>query len=137
MDRQYLWKPHDAMSRAEQVRRTADVANAAALLVDAADNAPEGQREVATPYGTATVVRDGRGADVVLHDRDVTVHAGTDRRNAPAMTARAALPARSKMKHKDDYVAFSGGLKWRGRALRQQRASFTIFDLARVGVASL
>jgi len=51
-----------------------DLANAAAIAADAAGSAPPVTRTVDTAYGLATVHRDDAGADVVLHDRDVTVH---------------------------------------------------------------
>jgi hypothetical protein len=62
------------MGKAKHRHRLTDVANAAALLVDAAENAGRDRRRVQTPYGPATVVLDGSGADVVLHRRGVTVH---------------------------------------------------------------
>lgn len=58
--------------------RTKDVANAAAILEEAMRGVEEADRTVSTPYGRATVIRDGEGADVVLHDRDVTVHVRTE-----------------------------------------------------------
>jgi hypothetical protein len=54
--------------------RTKDLANAAAILEQATRRVEEADRTVSTPYGRATVIRDGEGVDVVLHDRDVTVH---------------------------------------------------------------
>jgi hypothetical protein len=54
--------------------RTKDVANAAAILEEAIRGVEKADRTVSTPYGRATVIRDGEGADVVLHDRDITVH---------------------------------------------------------------
>jgi hypothetical protein len=55
--------------------KTKDVANAAAVLLDAVENAPgRDLSTLSTPYGPVDVVLDNAGADVVLHDRDVTVH---------------------------------------------------------------
>jgi hypothetical protein len=52
-----------------------DLARAASLLLDAVQSAPNRAIEtVETCYGRADVVLDEEGADVVLHDRDVTVH---------------------------------------------------------------
>lgn len=61
-------------SETERRLRVSDAANAAALFVEAAAAAPEGETRVSTPYGAATVVKSSTGADVVLHGRDVTVH---------------------------------------------------------------
>ncbi len=68
--------PCKAVSQSETERRlrVSDAANAAALFVEAAAAAPEGETAVQTPYGAATVVKSSTGADVVLHGRDVTVH---------------------------------------------------------------
>ena len=54
---------------------THDLARAAALVLDAADEAPgRAMQTVTTPWGRADVILDDRAADVVLHDRDATVH---------------------------------------------------------------
>jgi len=59
--------------------RLKDTARAAALLLDAVEGAPDGQiTTVETAFGSADVVLDSGGADVVLHDRDVTVHVRRD-----------------------------------------------------------
>jgi hypothetical protein len=56
-----------------------DLARAASLLLDAVDEAPPRTIEtVETAFGRADVVLDDQGADVVLHDRDVTVHLRRD-----------------------------------------------------------
>ena len=62
------------MNETEHRHRLTDLANAAALLVDAAENAERDRKRVQTPYGPATVTLDGNGADVRLHRRGVTVH---------------------------------------------------------------
>ena len=54
--------------------RLKDVANAAAILVQAVEGAGREIATVSTPYGRADVILDDGGADVVLHDRSVTVH---------------------------------------------------------------
>lgn len=52
-----------------------DLARAASLLLDAVQSAPSRAIEtIETAFGRADVVLDEGGADVVLHDRDVTVH---------------------------------------------------------------
>ena len=61
-------------SETERRLRVSDAANAAALFAEAAANLDAACAEVSTPYGTATVVKSSNGADVVLHDRGVTVH---------------------------------------------------------------
>lgn len=63
----------------ERDLRTKDVANAAAVLLDAVRNA-EGRKltTVSTPHGPVDVVLDNAGADLVLHGRDATVHVRRD-----------------------------------------------------------
>jgi hypothetical protein len=54
---------------------TKDLARTATLVMDALRNAPdEAELFVETEFGPATVITDGAGADVVLHDRGATVH---------------------------------------------------------------
>jgi hypothetical protein len=53
-------------SPTEKEHRLKDIANAAALLRDAADNADGGPAVVHTPYGKAVVHADKHGADVRL-----------------------------------------------------------------------
>lgn len=63
------------MSASEAQFRTKDVANAAGLLARAARSAPDRDlKTVSTPYGNADVILDEKGADVVLHDENMTVH---------------------------------------------------------------
>lgn len=60
---------------AEQQRRLEDVANAAAILLGAVQDAPEGTREeVEALYTEAEVVIDGDAVDVTLHGKGATVH---------------------------------------------------------------
>jgi len=55
--------------------RLKDATRAAVLLLDAVDEAPDRSlTTVQTAFGSADVVKDEAGMDVVLHDRDVTVH---------------------------------------------------------------
>jgi len=55
--------------------RTQDLARAAALVLDAVDEAPDRTMQtVDTAFGRADVILDGQAADVVLHDRNATVH---------------------------------------------------------------
>ncbi len=64
------------MSETEARRRRHDVANAAALVRDAAESADKcdgGPMVVHTPYGRAEVHADRHGADVTLPD-GATVH---------------------------------------------------------------
>jgi hypothetical protein len=66
--------------------RTRDAARAAGLFLEAVEAAPDPSlTTVETPWGKADVIRDGDAADVVLHDRDATVHVRFD----PAATAPA------------------------------------------------
>jgi hypothetical protein len=59
--------------------RTRDAARAAGLFLDAVEGVPNRSlTTVSTPYGRADVIRDGPAADVVLHDRDATVHVRFD-----------------------------------------------------------
>lgn len=68
-------KSEKAMNRTERDMRTKDVANAAGLLAEATRSAPDRSlKTVSTPYGDADVILDNNGADVVLHDEQVTVH---------------------------------------------------------------
>ena len=54
---------------------TKDLANTAALMLDALRNAPDrAETTVNTELCEATVLVDDNGADVIVHDRDVTVH---------------------------------------------------------------
>jgi diaminopimelate epimerase len=63
----------------ERDLRTKDVANAAAVLLDAVQNAPgRDSVTVSTPHGPVDVVLDNAGADVVLRGRDATVHVRSD-----------------------------------------------------------
>jgi len=63
------------MSTDQQTMRLKDLARAAALVAQAADSAePRAIRTVSTPYGEADVILDRHAADVVLPDRDVTIH---------------------------------------------------------------
>ena len=63
------------MSTAEDDHKTKDLANSAAIVAEAARNAPARDLDaVRTPYGEATVILDDNGADVVLHRQNVTVH---------------------------------------------------------------
>jgi hypothetical protein len=61
------------MDETEARHRTKDVANAAALVRDAADNADGGPTVVHTPYGKAEIHADEHGADVMLPE-GATVH---------------------------------------------------------------
>jgi len=52
-----------------------DLARTAHLVADALRGAPdEAEMHVQTEFGPATVICDDVGADVVLDDRDVSVH---------------------------------------------------------------
>lgn len=62
------------MEATEERMRLKDVANAAAILVQAVEGAGSEIATVRTPYGKADVILDDGGADVVLHEHDVTVH---------------------------------------------------------------
>lgn len=67
----------DQMTETEENHRFRDIVNAAALVVQAVESASRDLATVDTPYGRADVILDDSGADVVLHDRDVTVHVRT------------------------------------------------------------
>jgi N-formylglutamate amidohydrolase len=59
--------------------RQKDLGHVAALLLDAARNAPEeGPTVVQTAYGRVTVAVDRDAADVHVHDRGATVHVRLD-----------------------------------------------------------
>ena len=63
------------MQGPESPIRIHDLARAAALLLDAVDGAPgQAMQTVETCYGRADVVLDGQAVDVVLQDRNATVH---------------------------------------------------------------
>ena len=58
---------------------THDLARAAALVLDAVDEAPDrAMQTVDTAFGRADVVVDEDAVDVVLHDRAATVHVRRD-----------------------------------------------------------
>jgi hypothetical protein len=71
------------MSQTEARHRTKDVANAAALVRDAAESAAtDGPTVVHTPYGKAVVHVDEHGADVRLPGGR-TVHVRFGGKNSP------------------------------------------------------
>jgi CRISPR/Cas system CMR subunit Cmr4 (Cas7 group RAMP superfamily) len=62
----------------ETTVQTRHLANLAGAIAEAVEGEPETVESFRSMYGPATVVRDGTGADVILHDRDVTVHVRRD-----------------------------------------------------------
>lgn len=62
----------------EPTVQTRHLANAASMIADAVAGEPRTLETFVAMDGKVTVVRDDAGADVVLHDRGVTVHVRFD-----------------------------------------------------------
>ncbi len=54
------------------------LADAASMIADAAEGQPRTLERLRCIHGEVTVIRDDNGTDIVLHDRDVTVHVRFD-----------------------------------------------------------
>jgi hypothetical protein len=62
----------------EPTVNTRHLANLAGALLDAVEDEARTLERFRGMEGEATVIRDGAGADVILHDRDATVHVRLD-----------------------------------------------------------
>jgi len=61
-----------------QTAKLKDLARSAALLVEAAENAPRALDHVDTAFGDALVASDDQALDIALDGRDASVHVRFD-----------------------------------------------------------